>query len=184
MVENGQPLRSKSLNKLYAKYQIKGSHFSQPHMPTNGLPEAFNKTLARSLRQLWTKNKVGLTDCLRPYEFKEPRSDPNPTLIFSCLWRGSGIATRNTDFIIEVGGAWWMISERKANLHFVELATERLVGHQNLELYRQQMLNALNKRVWLRTSQKGDLFLVRRAPMIISREKGNSKRIGGRGVLS
>ncbi|XP_028066349.1 uncharacterized protein LOC114269258 [Camellia sinensis] len=57
IMDNGQPFRSDALNKLFAKYKIKNNHSSRYHIPANGLPEAFNKTLCKILKKMVDKNK-------------------------------------------------------------------------------------------------------------------------------
>lgn len=46
----------------------------------------------------------------------------------------------------------------------------------NLELYGQRMSNTFNKRIRLRSFQKGDLVVVFRSPMIISKKKRKLER--------
>ncbi|CAL5395046.1 unnamed protein product [Camellia sinensis] len=49
------------------------------------------------------------------------------------------------------------------------LDERRLYAQQNLEIYQQRMANAFNKRVRLRSFKKGDLVLMVRTPIVVSR---------------
>ncbi|KAF7151334.1 hypothetical protein RHSIM_Rhsim02G0180000 [Rhododendron simsii] len=63
-------------------------------------------------------------------------------------------------------------AEKVQKIRMVKLESldeRRLYVQQNLEIYRQRMANAFNKRVWLRSFKKGDLVLMVRRPIVISR---------------
>lgn len=55
--DNGQLFKSAALYKLYDKYRIKGNHSSRYYVSTNGLAEAFNKTLCTMLEKMVDKNR-------------------------------------------------------------------------------------------------------------------------------
>lgn len=72
MAINGYPFEGTALNKLYAKYRMKGIHSSRYHAPVKGLTEAFNKTLYTILEKMVDKNKKTGIDFLKPYNPEGP----------------------------------------------------------------------------------------------------------------
>ena len=57
ITDNGKPFYNSLMNKLCEKFSFKQHNSFMYNAPTNGLAEAFNKTLGNMLRKVVTKSK-------------------------------------------------------------------------------------------------------------------------------
>ena len=65
-----------------------------------------------------------------------------------------------------------LMDDENAKVRLAELETldeRRLYAQQNLEIYQQRMTNAFNKKVRLCSFKKGDLVLMVRTPIVVTR---------------
>lgn len=92
MTDNGQPFKSATLYKLYAKYKRKGLFLTVPRI-CNGLAESFNKALCMILEKMVDKNKwTWLDNFLRLYGLIEQPSEPcDNTTLYSWVFEGEPI---------------------------------------------------------------------------------------------
>ncbi|GMQ02073.1 hypothetical protein CsSME_00048471 [Camellia sinensis var. sinensis] len=175
IMDNGQPFRSDTLNKLFAKYKIKNNHSSRYHAPANGLAEAFNKTLCKILKKMVDKNKKAWHEKLQEalWAYRTSHRTPTQATPYSLVFGGEAVLPLEVQIpSLRVAIQESLTEDESARVRLAELETldeRRLYAQQNLEIYQQRMANAFNKRVRLRSFKKGDLVLMVRTPIVVSR---------------
>ncbi|XP_028121773.1 protein NYNRIN-like [Camellia sinensis] len=175
IMDNGQPFRSDALNKLFAKYKIKNNHSSRYHAPANGLAEAFNKTLCKILKKMVDKNKKAWHEKLQEalWTYRTSYRTPTQATPYSLVFGGEAVLPLEVQIpSLRVAIQESLTEDESARVRLAELETldeRRLYAQQNLEIYQQRMANAFNKRVRLRSFKKGDLVLMVRTPIVVSR---------------
>ncbi|KAF7139133.1 hypothetical protein RHSIM_Rhsim07G0168500 [Rhododendron simsii] len=144
ITDNGKSFYNSVITRLCQKFGFKQHASTMYNPPANGLAEAFNKTLG----SLWKKVVV------------KARRDW-PERMKEDLWAYQTTLTH----------------EENARLHLEEreaLNEKRLEAQQCLECYQARMSKSFNKKVPLRSFQKGDLVLAVRRPI------NTTDKIGGK----
>ncbi|KAA0059653.1 uncharacterized protein E5676_scaffold886G00800 [Cucumis melo var. makuwa] len=146
VTDNGRQLANTLMDKLCEKFNFKQYKSSMYNAATNGLAEAFNKTLC----SVTPYSLVYGVEAVLPLERE----------------------ISSLRMAIQEG----LTTEDNAKLRLQELEAldeKRLEAQQALECYQARMSKAFDKQVRPRSFQVGDLVLVVRRPIIMTRHTGN-----------
>jgi len=140
---------------------------------TNGLAEAFNKTIIKLLKKFISSSKRDwnekLSECLWAYgpTVRTPIGNTPFFLVYGCE---AVIHLEIHMSSLCVALATKMTKEGNDQLRLQELEAldeRRLQAQQRIELYQARISKAFNKKVKERVFQKGDLVLAIRRPMVM-----------------
>ncbi|XP_070005031.1 uncharacterized protein [Nicotiana sylvestris] len=150
------------MNKICELFGFKQRNSSMYNVATNGLVEAFNKTLCNLLKKVVSKSKKDWNDRME-----------------EALWR----QIPSLRLAIQEG----ITDEENARLRLTELEAldeKRLEAQQSLECYQARLSRAFNKRVRPRSFQVGDQVLAVRIPIITSHKPVRKFTSNGMGHMS
>ncbi|GKV02766.1 hypothetical protein SLEP1_g15161 [Rubroshorea leprosula] len=151
IIDNGKPFSNSLMDKLCTRFKF-AQHFSSMYnAAVNGLAKAFNKTLCNLLKKVVSKSKRDWHERM-------------VVLPLECQIPSLRIAIQED-----------LTNEQNAKLYLQELEAldeKRLETQQHLECYQARLSRAFNKKVRVRAFQVGDVVLVVRRPIVITRHLG------------
>ncbi|TYJ95713.1 uncharacterized protein E5676_scaffold282G00110 [Cucumis melo var. makuwa] len=145
---------------------------------TNGLAEAFNKTLCNLLKKVVSKTKGGwqekIREALWAYRTTHRTSTVTP---YSLVYGVEAVLSLEREISsLRMAIQEGLTTKDNAKLRLQELEAfddKRLEAQQALECYQARMSKAFDKHVKSRSFQVGDLVLAVRRPIITTRHTGN-----------
>ncbi|KAG9459165.1 hypothetical protein H6P81_003673 [Aristolochia fimbriata] len=174
VMDNGTSFRNRVMDCFCKKIRIQQRTSSAYNPAANGLAKAFNKTLCKILKKTIGANKKSwdekLGEVLWPYKtlFRAPTQSTPYSLIYGTeAVLPLEVQLPSLRIAIREG----LTTEECAQLRLAELESldeQRLEAQQRFECYQSRMTRAFNKKVRLRSFQKGDLVLVVRRPMLFT----------------
>ncbi|XP_068328201.1 uncharacterized protein [Pyrus communis] len=150
------------------------------HAPTNGLAEAFNKTLCNLLKKMIGRTKRDwhkrLSEAL--WAYRTPHRTPTPATPYSLVYGVEVVLPVESQIpSLRMAIQEGLIDKENAKLRLQELEEldeRRLEAQQHLECYQARLSKAFNRKVRPHSFQVGDLILALRRP-IITTHKPKSK---------
>ncbi|KAG9444536.1 hypothetical protein H6P81_015876 [Aristolochia fimbriata] len=178
VTDNGTPFRNKVMDRFCEKFRIQQRMSSAYNPAANGLAEAFNKTLCKILKKTVGTHKRSwdekLPEALWAYR-TTPRT-PTQSTPYSLVYGSEAVLPLEVQLpSLRIAVREGLTTEECAQLRLAELESldeQRLEAQQRLECYQSRMTRAFNKKVRLRSFQKGDLVLTVRRPMLFTSKTG------------
>ncbi|KAG9447595.1 hypothetical protein H6P81_013723 [Aristolochia fimbriata] len=179
MTNNGTPFRNKTMDNFCEKFGIRQRTSTAYNPATNGLAEAFNKTLCKILKKTVAGNKKDWHERLGEalWAYRITYRTPTESTPYSLVYGVEAMLPLEIQIpSLRVALREGLTEEENIRLCLQELESldeKRLEAQQRLECYQARLTRAFNKKVKLRSFQKGDLVLaVRRPIMATSRDGG------------
>ncbi|KAG9442418.1 hypothetical protein H6P81_018272 [Aristolochia fimbriata] len=144
----------------------------------NGLAEAFNKTLCKILKKTVGTHKRSWDEKLPEalWAYRMTARTPTQSTPFSLVYGTGAVLPLEVQLpSLRIAVREGLTTEECAQLRLAKLESldeQRLEAQQRLECYQSRMTRAFNKKVRLRSFQKGDLVLAGRRPMLFTRKTG------------
>ncbi|KAG9447255.1 hypothetical protein H6P81_013383 [Aristolochia fimbriata] len=144
----------------------------------NGLAEAFNKTLCKILKKTIGANKRSWDEKLGEalWAYRTSFRTPTQSTPYSLVYGTEAVLPLEVQLpSLRIAMREGLTTEECAQLRLAELESldeQRLEAQQRLECYQSRMTRAFNKKVRLRSFQKGDLVLAVRRPMLFTSKTG------------
>ncbi|KAG9446344.1 hypothetical protein H6P81_012472 [Aristolochia fimbriata] len=180
VTDNGTPFRNRVMDRFCEKFCIQQRMSSAYNPAANGLAQRLSTRHSQNSEENGRRpqKRAGMKSFPKLYGHlkRRPRTPTRSTPYFAGLrHRQSGAPSRNTAPPLTIArregpddGGMRPI-ETSQNLSLDE---QRLEAQQRLECYRSRMTRAFNKKVRLRSFQKGDLVLAVRRPMLFTSKTG------------
>ncbi|KAG9442388.1 hypothetical protein H6P81_018242 [Aristolochia fimbriata] len=139
--------------------------------PANGHAEAFNKKTIGANKRSWDEKL-----CEALWAYRTSFRTPTQSTPFSLVYGTEAVLPLEVRLpSLRIAMREGLTTEECAQLRLAELESldeQRLEAHQRLECYQSRMTKAFNKKVRLRSFQKGDLVLAVRRPMLFTSKTG------------
>ncbi|KAG9442524.1 hypothetical protein H6P81_018378 [Aristolochia fimbriata] len=172
MTDNGTPFRNRVMDRL-----------------SNGLAEAFNKTLCKILKKTIGTNKKSWDEKFGEplWAYRTSFQTPIQSTPYSLVYGTEAMLPLKVQLpSLRIAMREGLTTEECAQLRLAELESldeqrlaelesldeQRLEAQQRLECYQSRMTRAFNKKVRLRSFQKGDLVLAVRRSMLFTSKIG------------
>ncbi|KAG9444903.1 hypothetical protein H6P81_016243 [Aristolochia fimbriata] len=178
VTHNGTPFKNRVMDRFCEKFRIQQQTSSAYNPAANGLAEAFNKTLCKILKKTIGANKKSwdekLDEALWAYRtsFRTQTQSTPYSLVYSTeVMLPLEVQLPSLRIAIREG----LTTKESAQLRLAELESleeQRLEAQQWIKCYQSRMTRAINKKVRLRSFQKGDLVLTVQRPMIFTSKNG------------
>ncbi|KAG9446928.1 hypothetical protein H6P81_013056 [Aristolochia fimbriata] len=179
MTDNGCAIQKQSHGPFFAKNFAIQQRTSTAYNPAaNGLAEAFNKTLCKILKKTIGANKRSWDEKLGEalWAYRTSFRTPTQSTPFSLVNGTEAVLPLEVQLpSLRIAMREGLTTEECAQQRLAELESldeQRLEAQQRLECYQSRMTRAFNKKVRLRSFQKGDLVLVVRRPMLFTNKTG------------
>ncbi|KAK3000881.1 hypothetical protein RJ639_022427 [Escallonia herrerae] len=178
ITDNGKPFYNTLMDQLCTKFGFKQNNSSMYNAPTNGLVEAFNKTLCNLLKKVMAKSKkdwhekIGEALCAYRTTYRTPTQATPYSLVYGVE---VVLPLEKQIPLLRIAIQEGLTSEDNARLRLEELEAhdeKRLEAQQHLECYQARLSRAFNKRVRPRSFTVGDLVLAVQRPIIITHRTG------------
>ncbi|KAH0672501.1 hypothetical protein KY284_023588 [Solanum tuberosum] len=178
ITDNGKPFDNKLMNKICDLFGFKQRKSYMYHTATNGLAEAFNKTLCNLLKKVVSKSKQDWHERMEEalWAYRTTYRTPTQATPYSLTFGAEAVLPLERQIpSLRLAIQEGITEEENARLRLAELEAldeKRLEAQQNLECYQARLSRAFNKKVRLRCFQVGDQVLVVRRPIITSHKSG------------
>ncbi|KAG9444917.1 hypothetical protein H6P81_016257 [Aristolochia fimbriata] len=174
VTDNGTPFRNKVMDRFCKKFRIQQRMSSVYNPADNGLAEAFNKTLYKILKKTVGTHKRSWDEKLPEalWAYRTTARMPTQSTPYSLVYGSEAVLPLEVQLpSLRIAVREGLTMEECAQLRLAELESldeQRLEAQQRLECYQSRMTRAFNKKVRLRSFQKGDLVLTVRRPMLFT----------------
>ena len=174
ITDNSKPLFNSLMTILCEKFKFAKHKSSMYNAPTNGLVEAFNRTLCNLLKKVVTKSKRDLHERLGEvlWAYRTTYKTPTQSTPFALVHGVEAVLPLELQipsFRIAMREGLTEDENHKLRLDKLEALDEkRLQAQQNLECYKAHPSRAFNKKVRSHSFQIGDQVLAVRRPIIVS----------------
>ncbi|KAG9440971.1 hypothetical protein H6P81_021136 [Aristolochia fimbriata] len=178
MTDNGTPFKNKVMDRFCEKFRIQQRTSTAYNPAANGLAEAFNKTLCKILKKTIGANKRSWDEKLGEalWAYRTSFRTPTQSTPYSLVYGTEAVLPLEVQLpSLRIAMREGLTTEECAQLRLAELESldeQRLEAQQRLECYQSRMTRAFNKKVRLRSFQKGDLVLAVRRPMLFTSKIG------------
>jgi len=179
ITDNGKPFYNSLMNKLCEKFGFKQHKSSMYNAPANGLAEAFNKTLYNLLKKVVAKSKRDWHERIGEalWAYRTTHRTPTQATPYVLVYGVEAVLPLERQIpSLRIAIQEGLTVEDNARLRLEELEAldeKRLEAQQRLQCYQARLSKAFNKKVRIRSFQKGDLVLAMRRPIIITHRTGN-----------
>lgn len=167
------------MNNLCEKFKFTQHKSSMYNAPTNGLVEAFNKTLCNLLSKVVSKSKRDWHEKLGEalWAYRTTYKTPTQSTSYSLIYGVEAVLPLELEVpSLRIAIQEGLTEDDKDKLRLAELEAldeKRLQAQQSLECYQARLSRAFNKKVRPRSFKVGDLVLTVRRPIITSRKTGS-----------
>ena len=167
------------MNKLCEKFGFKQHNSSMYNAPANGLAEAFNKTLCNLLKKVVAKSKRDWHERIGEalWAYRTTHRTPTQATPYVLVYGVEAVLPLERQIpSLRIASQEGLTVEDNARLRLEELEAldeKRLDAQQRLQCYQARLSKAFNKKVRIRSFQKGDLVLAVRRPIIITHRTKN-----------
>ncbi|KAG9442376.1 hypothetical protein H6P81_018230 [Aristolochia fimbriata] len=178
VTDNGMSSKNRVMDRLCKKFRIQQWTSSAYNPTANGLAEAFNKTLCKILKKMICANKKSWDEKLGEalWAYKTSFRTLTQSTTYSLVYGTEAVLPLEVQLpSLRIAIREGLTTEECAQLRLAELESldeQRLEAQQWLECYQSRMTRAFNKKVRLRSFQKGDLVLAVRRPMLFTSKTG------------
>ncbi|KAG9453450.1 hypothetical protein H6P81_006354 [Aristolochia fimbriata] len=178
MTDNGTPFKNKVMDHFCEKFRIQQRTSTAYNPAVNGLAEAFNKTLCKILKKTIGAKKRSRDEKLGEalWAYRTSFRTPTQSTPYSLVYGSEAVLPLDVQLPpLRIAVREGLTTEECAQLRLAELESldeQRLEAQQRLECYQSRMTRAFNKKVRLRSFQKGDLVLAVRRPMLFTSKTG------------
>ncbi|KAG9453325.1 hypothetical protein H6P81_006229 [Aristolochia fimbriata] len=178
VTDNGTPFRNRVMDRFCEKFRIQQRMSSSYNPAANGLAEAFNKTLCKILKKTVGAHKRSWDEKLPKalWAYRTTARTPTQSTPYSLVYGAEAVLPLEVQLpSLRIAVREGLTTEECAQLRLAELESldeQRLEAQQRLECYQSRMTRAFNKKVRLRSFQKGDLVLAVRRPMLFTSKTG------------
>ncbi|XP_074288350.1 uncharacterized protein LOC141613507 [Silene latifolia] len=179
IIDNDKNFYNKLMDALMEKFKFARHNSSMYNAPTNGLAEAFNKTLCNLVKKMVSKSKRDwhkrLGEALWAYHtmYRTPTQSTPYALVYGVeAVLPLELEILSIPMAIQMG----LAEAENENLRLAELEAldeKRLDAQQKLKCYQARLSRAFNKKVCPRAFQVGDMVLAVRRPIIMPRKAGS-----------
>ncbi|KAG9444850.1 hypothetical protein H6P81_016190 [Aristolochia fimbriata] len=178
MTDNGTPFRNKTMDNFCERFGIRQRTSTAYNPAANGLAEAFNKTLCKILKKTVAGNKKDWHERLGEalWAYRITFRTPTESTPYSLVYGVEAVLPLEIQIpSLRVALREGLTEEENIRLRLQELESldeKRLEAQQRLECYQARLTRAFNKKVKLRSFQKGDLVLAVRRPIMTTSKDG------------
>ncbi|KAG9450539.1 hypothetical protein H6P81_010504 [Aristolochia fimbriata] len=178
MTDNGTPFKNNVMDRFCEKFCIQQRTSTAYNPAANGLTEAFNKTLCKILKKTIGANKRSWDEKLGEalWAYRTSFRTATQSTPFSLVYGIEAVLPLEVQLpSLRIAMREGLTTEECAQLRLAELESldeQRLEAQQRLECYQSHMTRAFNKKVRLRSFQKGDLVLAVQRPMLFTSKTG------------
>ncbi|KAG9446503.1 hypothetical protein H6P81_012631 [Aristolochia fimbriata] len=178
VTDNGTPFRNRVMDRFCEKFRIQQRMSSAYNPATNGLAEAFNKTLCKILKKTVGAHKRSWDEKLPEalWAYRTTARTPTQSTPYSLVYGTEAVLPLEVQLpSLRIAVREGLTTEECAQLRLAKLESldeQRLEAQQRLECYQSRMTRAFNKKVRLRSFQKGDLVLAVRRSMLFTSKIG------------
>ncbi|KAG9458886.1 hypothetical protein H6P81_003394 [Aristolochia fimbriata] len=190
MTDNGTPFRNKTMDNFCEKFGIRQRTSTTYNPAANGLAEAFNKTLCKILKKTVAGNKKDWHERLGEalWAYRITFRTPTESTPYSLVYGVEAVLPLEIQIpSLRVALREGLTEEENIRLRLQELESldeKRLEAQQRLECYQARLTRTFNKKVKLRSFQKGDLVLAVRRPIMVTSKDGGKFAPKWEGPLS
>jgi len=169
----GPQFVSQAFQKFCNKLRIQSVSSTAYYPASNGLAEAFNKTIGKFLKKFVSKSQRDWDDLGEfLWAYRTTVRTPTKATPFSLVYGCEAVLPLEIQIpSLRVTLTTKMTDEEKHRLRLQELEAlddKHLQAQQQIELYQARIFRALNKKVKERTFKKGDLVLAVKRPMVMT----------------
>ncbi|KAG9442522.1 hypothetical protein H6P81_018376 [Aristolochia fimbriata] len=178
VMDNGTLFRNKVMDRFCEKFRIQQRTSSAYNPTSNGLAEAFNKMLCKILKKTIGANKKSWDEKLGEalWAYRMSFRTPTQSTPYSLVYGTEAVLPLEVQLpSLRIAIREGLTTEECAQQQLAELESpdeQRLEAQQRLECYQSRMTQAFNKKVRLRSFQKGDLVHAVRRPMLFMSKIG------------
>ncbi|CAM8947778.1 unnamed protein product [Rhodiola kirilowii] len=179
VTDNGKPFFNQLMTSLCEKFKFKQYKSSMYNAPTNGLAEAFNKTLCNLLKKVVGKSKRDWHEKIGEalWAYRTTYRTPTQATPYALVYGVEAVLPLELQIpSMRIAIQEGLSSDENDKLRLAELEAldeKRLQAQQSLQCYQARLARAFNKKVRPRSFQKGDLVLAVRRPIITSHKTGS-----------
>ncbi|KAL0283053.1 UNVERIFIED_CONTAM: hypothetical protein Sangu_2914900 [Sesamum angustifolium] len=179
ITNNRKPFCNSLIDKLCKKFGFKQRNSSIYYAATNGLAEAFNKTLCNLLKKVVANSKLDWHERIGEalWAYRTTVRTPTQATPYALVYGVEAVLPLEQQILsLRIAIQEGLTEEENAQIRLEELETldeKRLEAQQKLECYQAQLSRAFNKKVRMCSFQVGDLVLVVRRPVITTHRTGN-----------
>ncbi|TYK16512.1 uncharacterized protein E5676_scaffold21G003210 [Cucumis melo var. makuwa] len=179
VTDNGRQFNNTFMDKLCEKFNFKQYKSSMYNAATNGLAEAFNKTLCSLLKKVVSKTKRDWQEKIGEvlWAYRTTHCTPIGVTPYSLVYGVEAVLLLEREIpSLRMAIQEGLTIEDNAKLRLQELEAldeKRLEAQQALECCQARMSKAFDKHVRPRSFQVGDLVLAVRRLIIMTRHTGN-----------
>ncbi|KAA0050266.1 uncharacterized protein E5676_scaffold180G00180 [Cucumis melo var. makuwa] len=172
VTDNGRQFANTLMDKLCEKFNFKQYKSSIYNAATNGLAEAFNKTLCNLLKKMVSKTKRDWQEKIGEalWAYRTTHRTPIGVTLYSLVYDVEAVLPLEREIpSLRMKIQEELTTEDNVKLRLQELEAhdeKRLKAQQTLECYQARMCKAFDKHVKLRLFQVGDLVLAVRRPIV------------------
>ncbi|KAF7146064.1 hypothetical protein RHSIM_Rhsim04G0187600 [Rhododendron simsii] len=180
ITDNGKSFYNSAVTRLCQKFGFKQHASTMYNPPANGLAEAFNKTLGSLLKKVVAKARRDWPERMEEalWAYRTTYRTPTQATPYLLVYGVEAVLPLERQIpSLRVAIQEGLTHEENARLRLEELEAldeRRLEAQQRLECYQARMSKSFNKKVRLRSFQKGDLVLAVRRPI------NTTHKIGGK----
>ncbi|KAG9458315.1 hypothetical protein H6P81_002823 [Aristolochia fimbriata] len=189
IMDNCTPFKNKVMDRFCKKFRIQQRTSTAYNPAANGLVEAFNKMLCKILKKTIGADKRSWDEKLGEalWAYRTSFRTPTQSTPYSLVYGTEAVLPLKVQLpSLRIAVREGLTTEECAQMRLAELESlneQRLEAQQRLECYQSRMTRAFNKKVRLRSFQKGDLvFAVRRPMLFTSKNRGQIRTQMGRSL--
>lgn len=178
VTDNGTPFKNRGMEKLCQKFNIRHSFSTPYYPPSNGLAEASNKTIVKILKKMVTGNKRDWDEKLQEalWAYRTTHRTATGATPYSLIYGMEAvipIEIQVASLRVAVHQSITEDENARIKLEELDLLDEKcLAAQQRLQSYQARILPAFDKQVKYRSFKKGDMVLMLKRPIVVTRRTG------------